>query len=494
MISTKNLENILYNNGINQINNEDKPYNILLIFQYIIKDYINGFFPLILIILLINRKKWKRPVVFILIAHWFLKSTGNALRDTLYLTTPTDELNRNWPYFSKSWLMITLSQTLYIGGEIVGDWYPLIRTKAVIMNKEDLRKVYFTGILFNLSKIVMIMRYYAVYLLDPVDMDNEQVKRFNYKYTIIWYYAFYLFMILCSLGYDLSIMRVMKKKIFDSYKRNSASTGNNNGSKSFFMERFKIMSKIRTVISMTGPVLFLPIVLVYLKFRQGECLNVDDTCSDIPIDGIVYGLSYFVRDISYNLMYIDQILLRFYAERNNPKYRLSTVFSSMHNGFNDNKNGNSFTVNSFQYLNRYSALSYPTKEKMAAASEEEPIDLKTLGNNKNNRTSTTTLVSPFITPSAYRYSALSLSKKDKIMSEDEPFDLATLGNSNRTSTMTLVSPFAMNASNSSNSIPNDMTSSPSKLSFNENATNELTSYTSSTSSSSTSVDISEYFN
>jgi len=131
---------------------------------------------------------------------------------------------------------------------------------------------------------------------------------------------------------------------------------------------------------------------------------------------------------------------------------------------------------------------------MAAASEEEPIDLKTLGNNKNNRTSTTTLVSPFITPSAYRYSALSLSKKDKIMSEDEPFDLATLGNSNRTSTMTLVSPFAMNASNSSNSIPNDMTSSPSKLSFNENATNELTSYTSSTSSSSTSVDISEYFN
>jgi len=488
MISTNNLENILYSDGNNKINNENKPYNIFLIFQYIIKDYINGFFPLILIILFINRKNWKRPVVFILIAHWFLKSTGNALRDTLYLTTSTEELNRNWPYYSKSWLMITLSQTLYIGGEIIGDWYPLIRTKAVIMNKEDLRIVYFTSILFNVSKIFMILRYYAIYPLDPVNMDSDQVKRFNYNYTILWHYGLYLFMIFCSLGYDLSIMRVMKKKIFDSYKRNSASVGNNGSNKSFFMERFKIMSKIRTVISMTGPVLFLPILIVYLKFRQRECLSVDDTCSDIPIDGIIYGLSYFVRDINYNLMYIDQILLKFYAERNNPKYRLSTMFGSMNNGFIDNKNSSSCTINSFQYLNRYSALSISGKEK--SLNEEDQINPKALTN--NNRTSTTTLISPFITPSSYRYSALSLSKKDKIMSEDEQFDLSTIGsnnknnNNNRTSAMTLVSPYAVSTLSS---IPNELSSS-SKISINENIADEL----SSVSSSSTSIDISEYFN
>ena len=70
-------------------------------YEIIFNEYIrNVFFPWVCIILLLNKKNWKRPVIIILIGHWFLRSTGDLLRDTMYLRD--GEPNSVWPYSTKN--------------------------------------------------------------------------------------------------------------------------------------------------------------------------------------------------------------------------------------------------------------------------------------------------------------------------------------------------------------------------------------------------------
>ncbi|OUM60677.1 hypothetical protein PIROE2DRAFT_13494 [Piromyces sp. E2] len=113
---------------------------------------------------IINRpidSHWKRPVIIMLIIHWVTRFIGDILREIMLLGKK--EPNTNWPHSNKNWLIgQALAHTFWLISEIIGDWYPLVRTKAVTNNKK--------------MKIFGIYCYYKDFPMDLRVMDENGVK------------------------------------------------------------------------------------------------------------------------------------------------------------------------------------------------------------------------------------------------------------------------------------------------------------------------------
>jgi len=339
----------------------DITYNKLVIFQYVINGYIfNNFFPWVLLILILNKGRLRRPVIFVLVAHWFLKGTGIAIK------------NSTNPYSTKNWYILCISQAYYICGEIVGDWYPLLRTKAVTDNKKSLRKVYSTCIGFNFTKILLILRYF----LFPVDLSSTNVDSQNdnsHFYGIIIYYCVYTVMFMASFIYDLAVILTLRKKVFNSRTVTIH--------KNSFLDKFKKMSDYRIFVTMAGSLMILPFLVSLLFIRKENCLAKDSDCKNQSLDYIISWFSYLIRDINYNMMYIDQILLKFYAKRCSQRFSMDSNVNFNENiGLDDNHNSKNEIS-----IDVYRSQIYQKQE---------------------NRDSSSTLVNPFINSPLYRDSSI----------------------------------------------------------------------------------------
>ena len=329
MLDKNQIDDVLYYNydnnnyNISIINSMDITNNKLDIFQYIMNGYIfNKFFPWVLLILILNKGRLKRPVIFILVAHWFLKGTGIALKNSIYFN-PKEEGK-----YTKNWYILSISQAFYICGEIVGDWYPLLRTKAVTGKKEALKKVYSSCIGFNFTKVLLILRYFIL----PVDFRYSDVSnQSSQTYSIIIYYCLYTIIFMASFVYDLTVILTLRKKVFNSKDVEM--------DKNDFLDRFKKMSEYRIFITMAGSLMILPFLVSLLFIRKENCLSENSTCINEPLDYIIGWFSYLIRDINYNMIYIDQILLKFYAERCNSRYSMesNSSFNTINIGLNDNR-------------------------------------------------------------------------------------------------------------------------------------------------------------
>ncbi|OUM64710.1 hypothetical protein PIROE2DRAFT_8478 [Piromyces sp. E2] len=211
--------------------------------QLLVDSFIlNKLFPWLCLVLIINRNDWKRPVILILILHWFFKSISDLLKN-YYFYTDTAEYERNgyqWPYTHLNLVC------LKCGGPFI------------------------------------------------------------FKNGITWWIIALISQVVCSI-YDISIMIALKKSLFDKletfkYKSNS------------FLEKFKQISELRIIISLIISFLFFPWPIVqvhyYLnKINQPLKVLVSHSHEVDHFRGIVIS---FV----YTSMYIDQILLRFYIQKN----------------------------------------------------------------------------------------------------------------------------------------------------------------------------------
>ncbi|OUM69221.1 hypothetical protein PIROE2DRAFT_2927 [Piromyces sp. E2] len=289
-------------------------YNKLDILQYIINGYIlNNFFQWVLLILILNKGRLKRPVIFILVAHWFLKGTGITIRNSIFFIP--EEEGKSWPYNTKNWYILSISQAFYICGEIVGDWYPLLRTKAVTSNKNGFRKVYSSCIVFNMTKIMLILRYF-IFPFDQKSSENDNRKINSHLFGIIVYYCLYTVMYLTSFVYDFTVILTLRKKVF---KRKNGTADKNS-----FLDKFKKISEYRIFITMAGSLIIIPFLVILFFIRKENCLTLNSVCENEPLNYVINSFSYLIRDINYNIMYIDQILLKFYAERCNPRYSMES--------------------------------------------------------------------------------------------------------------------------------------------------------------------------
>jgi len=274
--------------------------------------FLNPFFPWVALVLFLNRNKWKRPIIYILVAYWFLKSTGDLFcRLIAFLPRENDTF---WPYSMYGWYIgCAMSFLFWLSSEIVGDWYYLLRIKAIISNK-NLTVLYITCILYNLTKVMGIFCFFIIPPSSLSTKNNEKSKTF-FTYWIVIMITIQLFNIL----YDLANIYYLRKNLFNKYKKNKVLMKNS------FMDKLKQTSEFRIIVSMIVSFLLIPYFLMTLE-KIGSLYN-----------GIYYYLigvdtvdvRFVTVDINYCLMFIDQILLRFYAERNNPEFKISSTNTYM---------------------------------------------------------------------------------------------------------------------------------------------------------------------
>jgi len=399
MLEVQQIDDILYYNydnnnyNVSILNDMDKAYNHLDVFQYIINGFIlNNYFPWMLLILILNKGRLKRPVIFILIAHWFLKGTGIAVKNSIYFN-PQEE-GKYWPNKNtKNRYILSISQTLYICGEIVGDWYPLLRTKAVTENRNALKKIYISCITFNLTKILLILRYYVPFPMNfnHTESNNQNVTNQRYINSILIYYCLYTVMIVASFVYDLTVILTLRKKVFiGNQDINKSSDTTDTTEKSGFLDKFKRLSEYRIFITMAGSLIILSFLILLLVVRKEKCITENHECQHEPLDYIISSLSFLIRDINYNIMYIDQILLKFYAERCNPRFSMES--------------DTTYRIN----ISRHSTFD-EFKKRMSK--------------DENNRDSSTTLISPYINKSIHHELSINKSVDATLNNSYESIDI-----------------------------------------------------------------------
>ncbi|OUM57466.1 hypothetical protein PIROE2DRAFT_17551 [Piromyces sp. E2] len=182
---------------------------------------------------------------------------------------------------------------LWYVGEIIGDWYPLLRTHAILKRNKAILAVYITCGLFNLSKVALIMLHlgYSAGSLFNKDgaFDHVKSSRFYSTYSILQ-----LIIIYTSFFYDIAVYIVLKKCIF--YKQQY-----DHG----FLKKFKNLSEYRMLISAFVSAIFLPIIsfTIILKIYYQKKRNFYE------LDFTFEETRMMVTNVQYYMIFIDQILL-----------------------------------------------------------------------------------------------------------------------------------------------------------------------------------------
>ncbi|ORX49640.1 hypothetical protein BCR36DRAFT_353280 [Piromyces finnis] len=303
-------ENILKNNHEQELN------NIIDIVRTIIyalsQPFQFTFFYWTLLIFLMHKFNFKKPIMKILLAHYLLRCTGHiidnfgGLMNHYYSNEPVYDSKGNiisykCRYDSSStemhplkWLLTRQICTIFwFSGEIIADWYPLLRTKAVIQKQKSIRYVYASCGFFNLSKISLMVYHF---MLSPTELydkngayDKERVSNFYNTYWIIQ-----LIIIYASVIYDFTVFMVLKNNVF---KINKSEFG--------FMKKFRNISEFRILVSAIISAVFLPIVsfTIIMKFYCNHKYNYYNL--DFSFDAI----RQLIANGQYFMIFIDQILL-----------------------------------------------------------------------------------------------------------------------------------------------------------------------------------------
>jgi len=317
----------------------------------------NQYFTWTCLVLLLNYKKWKRPVVIILFLHWFLRCIGDCF---FYSYDLFEKKSNRWPHSNNSWLYsYGVASIFWYFSEIIGDWYPLLRTTAIIKNKGKLKMVFITCFLYNFIKIIQMFNYltyvpfrkgYNIPLEEKNYLHDIDEREFKFKQwiNVAGQQIF-------SLLYDLAVIRAFKKNIFNNINniKNDDSSNENR-----FLYKFKIISEYRIYLSMIITVIGIPFifgftsVVVYVNFRNDintkDQNSIDDSRADF--------LRRIILNLNYNLMYIDQILLRFFVEQNiniRKNYNSSSNTTNSSNPTNHNIFNFNMVYHDFHNYNDY---------------------------------------------------------------------------------------------------------------------------------------------
>eukprot|EP00833_Pecoramyces_ruminatium_P003298 jgi/Orpsp1_1/1177330/evm.model.c7180000061026.1 len=270
------------------------------------------FFYWTLLIFILHKFNFKKPVMKIVLAHFVLRSLGDVINkfgdlfSHYYANSAITDADGNvtgytCSYFSpntemhpfKWFLTRQIGCIFWCCGEIVADWYPLLRTKAVAREQKSIWLVYLTCGLFNLSKVMLILYHYC---LSPTELydshgvyDKSKVDLFYFIYWII-----HLIIIYASVVYDYSVYYVIKKSFSQLEQLQYG-----------FLKKFKTISEYRILVSAVVCVIFLPIVsftiiIKYYYYYKYGYHNLEFSFDEIRQS---------INNVQYFMIFIDQILL-----------------------------------------------------------------------------------------------------------------------------------------------------------------------------------------
>jgi len=287
-------------------------------FQTTLTVYINNlYFPWVFIVLILNRKNIKRPVILILILYWFFQSTGNLLQSYLNFTDIKQWQNWGfeWPYTIFNWYVVNaVAHIFWESGEIIADWYPLLRTKALVQKKSKLRPIYIICIIYNIAKAAHAAVNFK-YTPSIYKKDGNGTNKEMLTYRTVWWIMVIVLQSI-SLLYDIFVIIALKSSLFNKFKGLKYKTNN-------FLEKFKHISEFRIFISIIISLIFFPFVIVQIYYYFIWFLHPEKDMT--VIKDYVEFIRLIVLRFTYTFMYIDQILLRFYVKQNKSNYHPNSI-------------------------------------------------------------------------------------------------------------------------------------------------------------------------
>jgi len=249
----------------------------------------------------------KRPVIKLVLYHYIFRTMGDIvekLGDLLSIYHGLDKNGNCLTYLEyteqhplKWFLTRQINSFFWYTGEIIGDWYPLIRTKAVAKNGRSIKLVYIFCILFNITKIAVPI---SQIFLSPTSLyvggKGDNYGKYNYDHVNEYYNYYWLIqalVIIASLLYDFAVFIVLKKELFNKVT-----------SEYGFIKKFRLISEYRIFVSCLIAIIGLPIALFtsitkIVTFKT-KWKGVNFSIEDFRI---------VVTNVQYMIIFIDQILL-----------------------------------------------------------------------------------------------------------------------------------------------------------------------------------------
>jgi len=228
-------------------------------------------------------------------------------------------------YHPLRWLLTRqIGNIFWYSGEIAGDWYPLLRTRAVAREQKSIWFVYITCGLFNLSKIALIILHWTQLPTRLYDNNGafDEAKKDRF-YNVYW--IFQGLVVLSSFIYDLTVYLVLKRQIFSKTKADFG-----------FLKKFRSISEYRMAISAFIGVIGLPIVSISLFFKFYFLMKDSNGYSALNFS--FEDIRLLISNVQYYMIFIDQILL--FRSRDGSSLGETTTSVTMPYGYNNFGNSN----------------------------------------------------------------------------------------------------------------------------------------------------------
>ncbi|ORX83134.1 hypothetical protein BCR32DRAFT_267170 [Anaeromyces robustus] len=298
------------------------------IIQVIIDQLITHQFFLWTCLIVILSRNWKKPIVLLMILHWGLRTVGDMFVNTLDLYEK--EFPDYWPYSNNGFMnSYGIASFFWYSSEIVGDWYLFLRTRVIIKDKKKTRWVFITLLLYNAIKIYQMFGY-PLYVPFTGKTKEENYNEQNYiitKNKAQYNYNKWIGVSLQQIGsllYDIAVLMALRKNLFKEIDLLNNNNLNNFYKENTFLKRFKKVSEYRIYLSIFVTIIGSPFIfgycleMIYLvkksyTLKHTEMQDfINNNCDDRKIDSI----RVLILNFSFTFMYIDQILLKHYAEEN----------------------------------------------------------------------------------------------------------------------------------------------------------------------------------
>ncbi|ORX49215.1 hypothetical protein BCR36DRAFT_370784 [Piromyces finnis] len=367
---------------------------------------VSEFFPWTCLILLLTYKNWKRPIIVLMVLHYLLRCIGDMLERSLKVRERDYE--KLWPYGNSQWLnTYGIAGILWHLSEIIGDWYLLIRTKAIIRNTKKIRWVFITCLIYNLVKCAQIYTYLSyIPFREGYDQADEKTKSAYYTLDMAKYKANKWTNValqqVCSLAYDLSVLIALRKNVFiDKQGINLLSKGGNS-----FLKKFKQISEYRIIFSIIVTLCGIPLIFtyaIYVFHFNRTTRSYDDeqkikALNDMVNDSRIDPIRTLILNFSYTFMYIDQVMLKFYIEKQKSSKMTSNThshtsgYSGSHasiytNGYSNNKSQNTTNVSN-NYESNQMEIPLPSHNNNIIYSDQLSNDKELLNPKPNTNTLT----------------------------------------------------------------------------------------------------------
>ncbi|ORX85076.1 hypothetical protein BCR32DRAFT_265909 [Anaeromyces robustus] len=318
-----------YKEFLKTVNDEDRVnsrYHFLETFSRIlIVPVTSYFFYWTLIICILHKFNLRKPVMKIIVAHYVLGVLGNVfdrmgdLLQHYYANTYVDDLrietkcintvSLETAYPLKFFLQRQMATIFWYTAGIFGDWYPLLRTKAVIKDSKKLLPVYITCGIFNLSKVVLIIHHWTLLPNQLYDENGVFImeKRDNF-YLYHWIIQFII--INTSVLYDIAVYLVLKKNFFPV---NDFDFG--------FLKKFKTTSEFRILTTAFVSICLLPFAAIAIILKYYFLITQRVKHAEFSFEDIRFS----IINLQYHMIFVDQILL-FQSNREH-SHMLSAIFN-----------------------------------------------------------------------------------------------------------------------------------------------------------------------